>query len=267
MRRLTIATVLSLSAVVTAGAQVDRASRFLDNCRRGRDDYAQFCEVRELSLPMMKGLVVDGRENGGIAVHGWDRAEIKVIALVQAQADNESDANAIAKSIQISTANGGIAANGPTRSNRHESWSVSYEIYAPRAIDLALTANNGGISVANVEGRMELETSNGGLNVTDVGGDVRGRTVNGGITAELTGDRWRGNGLDLKTTNGGVTINIPANYSARLETGTVNGGMNVGFPISVQGNFDRRRISTQLGSGGATISVVTTNGGVNIRRR
>jgi DUF4097 and DUF4098 domain-containing protein YvlB len=267
MRRLTIATVFAISAVSAAGAQQDRASRFLDNCRRGRDDYAQFCEIREFSLPMMKGLVVDGRENGGIAIHGWDRAEIKVIALVQSQADNESEASAIAKGIQISTASGGIAASGPARGNRHESWSVSYEIYAPRAMDLALTANNGGISVENVEGRMELETSNGGLSLNDVAGDVRGRTVNGGINAELTGERWRGAGLDLKTSNGGVTLYLPTNYSAQLETGTVNGGMNIGFPISVQGNLEGRRISTQIGSGGPRVSVTTTNGGVNIRRR
>ena len=267
MRRITIATVYAISAASAIGAQQDRASRFLDDCRRGRDDRAQFCEVREFSLPVMKGLVVDGRENGGIAIRGWDRAEIKVIALVQSQAEDESDASAIAKSVQISTANGGISASGPTRNSRRESWSVSYEIYAPRQIDLALSANNGGISVANVEGRMELETSNGGLSLNDVAGDVRGRTVNGGINAELTGDRWRGTGLDLKTSNGGVTIYLPSNYSAQLETGTVNGGMNIGFPISLQGNLEGRRISTQLGGGGPRISATTTNGGVNIRRR
>lgn len=267
MRRIATAAIFAVTAASIVGAQQDRASRFMDNCRRGNDDAAQFCEVREFSLPAMRGLVVDGRENGGISIHGWDRAEIKVVAMVQSRAENEAEASAIAKSISISTANGGIAANGPARSGRRDSWSVSYEIYAPRVIDLALTANNGGISVDNVEGRMELETSNGGLSLSDVGGDVRGRTVNGGINAELTGDRWRGSGLDLKTSNGGVTVTLPANYSARLETGTVNGGMNIGFPISVQGNLEGRRISTQLGSGGPTISATTTNGGVNIRRR
>ena len=96
MRRITTAAILAFSTVSAAGAQQDRASRFMDNCRRGRDDYAQFCEVREFSLPTMKGLVVDGRENGGITIHGWDRAEIKVVAMVQAQSENESEASAIA---------------------------------------------------------------------------------------------------------------------------------------------------------------------------
>jgi Toastrack DUF4097 len=266
MRRAMLAATLISLVALPAGAQADRSSRFLENCQRNRDDSAQVCEIRDFSLAALKGLVVDGRDNGGVSVHGWDQAGIKVIAMVQARAESESDASAIAQSISISSNNGDIHATGPSRNGRHESWSVSYEIYAPRGTDLALTASNGGISVEGIAARMELETVNGGLSLFDVGGDVRGRTVNGGVTAELTGDRWRGTGLDLRTSNGGVTLSVPANYSARLETGTVNGGMNIGFPIMVQGSFGRR-ISTQLGSGGATISATTTNGGVNIRRR
>jgi hypothetical protein len=77
---------------------------------------------------------------------------------------------------------------------------------------------------------------------------VRGSTSNGGLDVVLTGDRWIGEGLDVRTTNGGVELAIPANYSARLETGTVNGGMEIGFPITVQGRLDRR-LTTQLGNG------------------
>jgi DUF4097 and DUF4098 domain-containing protein YvlB len=261
------AAVIALTVVAPVAAQADRAGRFIDNCRRNNwNDYAQVCEIRDFSLTGLRGLVVDGRENGGISVYGWDRSDIKVVAMVQAQAESESDASEIARQVSISTNNGDIRAVGPTRNRRHESWSVSYEIWAPRQTALALSASNGGISVEGIQSRMELETSNGGLNLVDVDGDIRGRTVNGGVTARLTGDRWRGAGLDLRTSNGGVTLYVPDNYSARLETSTVNGGMNIGFPIAVQGNLGRR-LTTQLGAGGAMISATTTNGGVTIRRR
>jgi hypothetical protein len=46
----------------------------------------------------------------------------------------------------------------------------------------------------------------------------------------------------------------------------VNGGMDINFPITVQGNIGRR-LTTQLGNGGASIRAITTNGGVTIRRR
>jgi DUF4097 and DUF4098 domain-containing protein YvlB len=258
---------IALTAAAPITAQTDRASRFMDNCRRNNgNDYAQVCDVREFTIAGLKGLVVDGRANGGISVYGWDRSDIKVVAMVQAQAESDAEANDIERGISISTNNGDIRAVGPTRSRRHESWSVSYEIYAPRRTELTLTANNGGISVEGIQSRMDLETSNGSVNLVDVDGDVRGRTTNGSVTARLTGDRWRGAGLDLRTSNGGVTLYVPDDYSARLETGTVNGGLHLGFPIAVQGNVGRH-ITTQLGSGGATISATTTNGGVTIRRR
>jgi DUF4097 and DUF4098 domain-containing protein YvlB len=237
----------------------------MNNCNRNRDDYAQVCQTRDFTMAAVKALSVDGRENGGVTVHGWDKNEIQVVAMIQAHAATEADADAIAKQVAVTSNGGEIRASGPSM-GRRESWSVSYEVWAPRHTDLSLNASNGGLSVDGVDARLELETVNGGLNLVDVEGNVRGRTVNGGITAELSGDRWRGAGLDLRTSNGGVRVYIPAAYSAVLETGTVNGGMDIGFPVTIQGSLSRQ-ITTQLGAGGATIRATTTNGGVSIRRR
>lgn len=265
-RRTLLASALVVSAAATLAAQSDRTSRFMENCNRNRSDYAQFCETRDFSLPASKSLSVDGRENGGVTVHGWNRSDIRVVAMVQTQAESESGASAIAKNVAITANAGSIGATGPERGNRHESWSVSYEIWAPAHTDLTLQAMNGGISVDNVDAQMDLETMNGGLNLTDVDGNVRGTTTNGGVTVSLSSDRWAGTGLDVRTTNGGVHISLPTNYSAMLETGTVNGSLDLGFPITVQGTVGRR-LTTQLGGGGATIRATTTNGGVSVRRR
>jgi DUF4097 and DUF4098 domain-containing protein YvlB len=98
-----------------------------------------------------------------------------------------------------------------------------------------------------------------------LGGTVKGSTTNGGLVVELAGDRWDGETLDVRTTNGGVVMSIPENYSANLETGTVNGGISVDFPVTVQGDL-KKQLAVNLGSGGATIKAMTTNGGVRIRR-
>jgi DUF4097 and DUF4098 domain-containing protein YvlB len=266
LRRAPLVIALVVSALAPAAGQTDRAARFMENCNRNRNDYAQFCETRDFTLPVSQSLSVDGRQNGGIAVHGWNRNEVHVVAMVQTQAETDADASALARSVAITTSAGSIGATGPDRNSRHESWSVSYEIWTPSNTNLTLTAMNGGISVDNVVSQMDLETLNGGLNLTDVDGNVRGTTTNGGVTVNLSGDRWHGTGLDLKTTNGGVHINVPSNYSAMLEAGTVNGGLDLGFPITVQGTVGRR-LTTQLGAGGATIRAITTNGGVSVRRR
>jgi DUF4097 and DUF4098 domain-containing protein YvlB len=264
MRRSTIAVLICLAGT-QAFAQGNRAAQFMENCRRNRGDQERFCETRNVTLAPTQALNVDGRSNGGITVHGWDKNQIEIVAMIQAQAETQADAENIAKGVLVTSQNGAVRADGPD-TRRYESWSVSYEVWAPRATELTLTAQNGGISVDGVASRMQLETVNGGLNLSDVDGDVRGTTVNGGVTAELHGDHWTGAGLDLRTSNGGVHLVIPSNYSARLETGTVNGGMNVDFPITIQGSVGRQ-FSTQLGAGGAMVRAVTTNGGITIRRR
>jgi hypothetical protein len=103
---------------------------------------------------------------------------------------------------------------------------------------------------------------------------VKMRVVDGSILALLRawleapvgGAAWSGEGLDVQTTNGGVTLMIPENYSAELELGTTNGRVNVDFPITVQGRIGRQ-MRTTLGEGGRPVRVVTTNGGVRVARR
>jgi DUF4097 and DUF4098 domain-containing protein YvlB len=85
------------------------------------------------------------------------------------------------------------------------------------------------------------------------------------VNAKLTGTAWRGEGLDLETTNGPVMLQIPEDYDAQLETGTVNGPVKLGFPITIAGDT-KRDIRATLGGGGALVRVRTTNGPLNVRR-
>jgi hypothetical protein len=221
------------------------------------------CEVREFTLRADGSLEVDGRPNGGIQVTAWDRNEVRVLAKVVARADSEAEAEDLASAVTIET-DGTIRAEGP-RSERDRNWYVSYRINVPANTDLDLSSTNGGVSVEGVRGTMDLSTTNGAMNLRRLAGDVTARTTNGGLSVELAGSSWDGNGLEAVTTNGGVTLAIPAGYSAQLETGTRNGGFDIDFPITVSGRISKS-LSTELGSGGARIHVRTTNGGVKIRQ-
>ena len=136
-------------------------------------------------------------------------------------------------------------------------------------MNLELKAHNGGISINSVEGNIRFETQNGGVNLDELAGDVRGRTTNGGVRVELDGTNWRGNGLDVETTNGGVKISMPANYAARIETGTVNGGFKSDI-AALKVERDEKdwkpgvNLIRDINGGGATVRLVTTNGGVHI---
>jgi DUF4097 and DUF4098 domain-containing protein YvlB len=156
-----------------------------------------------------------------------------------------------------------IRATGP-EPDRHEHWSVQFEIHVPRRAQVALRTNNGGISIDDFQGIAEFRARNGGVTLRNVGGEIKGETTNGGLTIDLTGDHWDGMGLDVSTHNGGIKMTVPERYSAELETGTTNGRVSTDFPVMVQGRFDRQ-LNTTLGSGGVKLRAMTTNGGVTIR--
>jgi len=250
---------------VTAFAQKENEDSFgcRDNWQNNR--LVNHCEIKEQTLPATSGTIaVDGRMNGGVSVRGWERNEVLVRARIQTAGPTEAEAKELAGQIKIETASSNIFASGPENRKDHW-WSVSYEVFVPLRSNLSLKTNNGGISIADVNGQLQFNALNGGVSLKRVGGSVKGGTTNGGLNVVLSGDRWDGEALDVSTTNGGVSMFIPENYSAHLETGTVNGHLNIDFPVTVQGNITKE-LAVNLGSGGATIRAMTTNGGVRIRR-
>ena len=246
--------------------QVSSGDDWCRNDRRGNSDREVFCEVRQFTVTAAGTLTVDAEPNGGIEVEGGPRNDVQVWAKVTAQADTVERARQIANAVRVDAAAHNVSAVGPTGLGRREWWSVSYRLAVPSISSLALRTTNGGISIRDVDGQIEFKTVNGGVKLANLAGDVRGRTSNGGVDVDLEGPSWKGEGLDVETSNGGVHLRIPEQYSAHLETGTVNGGFNIDFPITVRGRVDRQ-ISADLGAGGAPIRVRTHNGGVKVSKK
>lgn len=275
-RAVSVTTALLLAAAASLPAQSRIRDFGLSDdewCRDARD--ADFCEVREETLRGLNDIEVDARGNGGVAVRGWNRNDVDVRVRLVTHARTDSDARSLAREVRLSIDRGRIRMEGPRtdwgrddRGRDREWWSASYELQVPQNARLTLDATNGGISIEAFRGTVDARTTNGGLTMYEVGGTIRGQAVNGGVNVELTGSRFEGSGLDLRTTNGGVNVSLPSNFSAELEARAVNGGISVDFPITVQGLINQRReLRATLGSGGPLVRVQTTNGGVRIRRR
>ncbi|MEO6526144.1 MAG: DUF4097 family beta strand repeat-containing protein [Gemmatimonadaceae bacterium] len=269
-----LATLALLSIASGLNAQSNRAeddAEWLDRCRengRNNDDRGRACEVRSVPVKLSgRSIAIDGRQNGGIRVAGWDGDQVKVTAHLQAEGRTDAAAKALLSSVRIETDGRRVSADGPSMDGYdRQSWSVSYVVFVPRRFDLELEAHNGGLSVADVTGKLELGTTNGSVQLENVGGDVHARTQNGSLNVRLAGRRWDGAGLNAETQNGSVRLAVPEDYAANLETGTVNGRVNTDIPITVKGNISRR-MSFPIGGGGPTIRAITTNGSVTIARR
>jgi DUF4097 and DUF4098 domain-containing protein YvlB len=257
--------VLITLATVTAFAQ--NKSMTCDESLRRESHQVNVCEIREQTIAYGGRLSVDGGQNGGVSIKGWDGAGVLVRSKVDAWGPDEGSARGVMSQVHVDFSAGELKASGPENVN-NQWFSVSYEVFVPRNADLSLKAHNGGISVADVRGNIRFDTTNGGVNLKNLAGDVEGTTKNGGVNVTLSGNRWDGNKLDARTTNGGINISMPTNYNAHFETATVNGHLNANFDMTVHGNLSEisKKLSLDIGAGGPTIHVETTNGGVNVKK-
>jgi len=261
-----VACAICLLAAAGFSQPAERGERALScDGNWGDGSRRRHCEMKEFSVAASGGVKVDGRQNGGVSVKGWDRNEVLVRARIEGYGASEEEAQGITRQIHVETAGAQVRAEGPEM-NGNRGWSVSYEVFVPRQSDLSLKTHNGGISISGVRGHIEFDAVNGGVSLKELSGQVSGHTVNGGLAIALAGSRWDGEGMTVKTTNGGVSLTVPENYSARLETSTVNGGLRFDFPITMQGKIERD-VAVDLGGGGATIRATTTNGGVSVKRK
>ncbi len=258
--------IIALAVFIAAlPSSAQQKSLSCDSSNNNNSRMVSHCEMREQTIGFAGRLSIDGGANGGVSVKGWDSGSVLVRAKVEASAEDQASAASVVSLIRVDTSAGQVVASGPDQTQTKGGWSVSYEVFVPRQADLNLKTHNGGISISDVRGAIQFTATNGGVNLKRLAGDVQGTTSNGGLNIELAGTRWDGNKLDARTTNGGINISMPENYSAHFETATTNGHLNLQFPMTVHGEIGRA-LTTDIGSGGPTIHVETTNGGVNVKK-
>lgn len=253
------------STILTAAALsvAAHAEMTCDGRSWNHNRLATHCEIKEQTLPASRGVIdIQPGDNGGITVQGWDRADVLVRARIRTAAPTEAEARSLTPQIQFASGSASLHAQGPATDPDHY-WSLDYEIFAPHTSDLTMTAQNGGIHVANVRGKLQFHTVNGGVHLDQVNGDVQGETTNGGVHISLAGDRWDGKGMDVKTTNGGITLQTSAQFSAHVEASAENGGISRDGGSMVRAHSGRTA-TFDLGSGGPNVHLVTTNGGIKI---
>ena len=78
----------------------------------------------------------------------------------------------------------------------------------------------------------------------------------------LDGARWHGDEISLSTTNGGIDVGLPHDFSAKLDVATTNGSIQVEHRIKLE-HHSGRRLRGTVGDGDATIRAKTVNGGVS----
>jgi DUF4097 and DUF4098 domain-containing protein YvlB len=221
--------------------------------------------------------------NGGVIVSTWKESTVEIKAVKVAR-DDEKDLKDVEIRVEESAGAVSVKAIWP-KLRRRFNVNVDFEIKVPEGVILdEVETVNGGVEVTGRYVRAAAGTTNGTITVEDASGELKASTTNGGIDvsrfegkldAETTNGNIRLEGLGFKdgisaeTTNGSITLAIvsPETLNASLSARTTNGHITVDFPVTLKNlSQSKHRVEAQIGQGGPTISLETTNGSIKISK-
>jgi hypothetical protein len=134
--------------------------------------------------------------------------------------------------------------------------------------DVNFSTSNGSVHADNVVGAFEAETSNGGIRArlhdTPSGHAIRLNTSNGGIDLDV--ESLRQNDVIASTSNGPITVRMPAATGASLHASTnSNGTVRSDFDVLIHpGELSKHRMEGTIGGGGPKIDLTTSNGNISL---
>lgn len=222
------------------------------------------------------GVLVLSNVNGRITIHASDEPKIRVHAEKKVEAgDQETARRAMTQlTIEATPADGGarIITHAPESGSNgflgflfgdHVETNVTYDVTVPRTFDTNISNTNGAITLSDITGRLRAETTNGRIELARCAGTVEAETTNGAIRAELL-SITPGRDLSLETTNGRISLAVPASLAANIDAETTNGSITTDLPVTTK-NIDSNSLRGSVGGGGPRVRLRTTNGSIEIR--
>jgi hypothetical protein len=153
---------------------------------------------------------------------------------------------------------------GGNNSSENNDVDVSWTVKVPAGVTFEGHTVNGDVEANGLAGDVHASSVNGDVEVSTTG-TAEATTVNGSVRASMGRADWTGT-MKFNTVNGGITVEVPADFSADVEASTVNGSIETDFPLTVQGRFMNRRLRGRVGAGGRTLEMESVNGSIRLRK-
>ena len=141
---------------------------------------------------------------------------------------------------------------------------ITFSARVPAGVLLKAETTNGDVHARDLKSVAEAYTTNGSVDIS-TSEWASGHTTNGHVDVTMGKANWNGE-LSLATTNGGISVSLPASSEFKVRAATTNGNIRTDFPITVQGTFGTKNISGTVGAGGRDLHLATTNGGIEVKK-
>jgi len=187
------------------------------------------------------------------------------MALEFAGASLEVDIEGAVGDVSVSTAEGDITLSGGSG-------------------NVGLNAVDGNITVIGASGKIAINSVDGDVSVTDSDGAIAVTAVDGDVMLEgITSENISVNAVDgditydgtitdggryvLSTHDGDLYVSIPDGSNARISIDTFSGDLDTDFPVELEGDFGKKRISFTVGTGKALVELSAFDGTISLKQQ
>jgi hypothetical protein len=189
--------------------------------------------------------------------------------------------------------------NGSSTAWMNISRTVAFEVRIPREMRLEARSSDGAVEVTGVRdarihtddgsirawdigGRLDAHTSDGSIRIEGCAGPVAAETSDGSITIRRARSPLKASTSDgsidvevdgadgaaqveLTTSDGGISLRLPAEISARVQADTQDGHVEMHPAPNARFNRSRSHLEAVLGDGRGLVRLRTSDGGIRIR--
>jgi DUF4097 and DUF4098 domain-containing protein YvlB len=164
------------------------------------------------------------------------------------------------------------------------SYRVDITVHMPRQGKVRLHTGDGSIELSRFKGDMDLDTGDGHQEIESVDGNLQAHSGDGHIQASgrfdvlriSTGDgriearadsgSTMASNWELRTSDGGVDLQLPASFAADVDIHTGDGHVTVDLPVAVEGRLGEKNIRGKINGGGNLLTVHTGDGSIRIEK-
>ena len=228
-----------------------------------------------------------GAPHGSIAIEGWQRNEVEVVADIELQATTEEDLK------RLSTVNGFLfdedlnhvrilttgthdrafmrrAAKDFPKKLLSLPWKIDYRLRVPVASDVEIDAGRGPIKFVGVEGALRVAATESGTNLVLTGGTVNAVVAAGTVNVRIPVRSWRGGGAEIRLASGSLVVELPAGFNGDIDaeilrTGSIEDATG-GLEKRERPGITERQVKARSGAGGAYFHFVVGDGTITFKK-
>jgi DUF4097 and DUF4098 domain-containing protein YvlB len=140
---------------------------------------------------------------------------------------------------------------------------IDYEIVIPSNLDISIDNTNGKIYIDDIDNSVKLNIVNGDIKLTNTTGNINVDVTNGKVNGDLDSSK----GLNIKTVNGSITLNLGNLFSGNFKAECLNGKVVVKDLEFKKYEESKKTFEGRLGKSDVDVRLETVNGKIYLNKK